>query len=165
MKKISIGNHLTPYLLVACVLLAGILTLENHNMVQTQNNTSPKARPAVDRISRDNFTAPGIATLSEITERPLFREGREPPPEPKKAPVAAAKLSPLRLQLEGVAITPAASIAVVRDLSSNKMLRLAKGMKHQGWEVASVTATDVTFKRGEQSQALTLKVDEKIRRR
>lgn len=165
MKKISIGNHLTPYLVVACVLLASILALEIHNMVQTQNNTSPEAQPVSDRISRDDFTAPEIAAFSEVTERPLFREDREPPPEPKKTPVVAAKLSPLQLRLEGVAITPAASIAVVRDLSSNKMLHLAKGMKHQGWELTSVTATGATFKLGEQSQELTLKVDENTRRR
>lgn len=165
MKKISIGNHLTPYLVVACVLLASILALESHNMVQIQNNSSHEAQPAIAQIARDNFTAPGIAAFSEVTERPLFREDREPPPEPKKTPVVATKLSPLRLHLEGVAITPAASIAVVRDLSSNKMLHLAKGMKHQGWELTSVTATGATFKLGEQSQELTLKVDENTRRR
>ena len=79
--------------------------------------------------------------------------------------MAAAKLSPVRLHLEGVAITPAARIAVVRDLSNNKMLHLAKGMKHQGWELTSITATSATFTRGEQRQELTLKVDGKIRRR
>lgn len=165
MKKIAIGNHLTPYLLVACVLLAAILALESHNRVQTQNNTSPEARPVVERIARDNFTAAGIAAFSEVTERPLFREGREPPPEPKKAPAVAVKQPPLRLHLEGVAISTAAKIAVVRDLSSNKILRLAKGMKHQGWEVTSVTATGATFKRGEHSQELMLKIDESTRRR
>jgi hypothetical protein len=165
MKKLSIGNHLTPYLLGACILLTGILALESYSMVQIQDNTSTEVQPAVAQVTMDDFTAPGIAAFGEVTERPLFREGREPPPEPKTTPVAAAKLSPLQLHLEGVAITPSAKIAVVRDLSSNKMLHLAKGMKHQGWELTSVTATGATFKRGEQSQELTLKVDKIIRRR
>lgn len=160
MKKNSIGNHLTPYLLAVCALLTGILVLETRSMVQIQSGTSPETRPAVGQIARENFTVPGIAAFNEITERPLFSAGREPPPEPKAEPVATAKLSPLRLRLEGVAITPGASIAVVRDLSNNKILRLGKGMKHQGWEVASVTATGATFKQGELSQELTLKMDE-----
>lgn len=157
MRKISIGNHLTPYLLAVCVLLMGILVLESHNMVQTQGSTPPGAGPAAARITRDNFTAPGIASFNEITERPLFIEGREPPPKPKVAASSAARPSPLRLQLEGVAITPDASIAVVRDIGTNKILHLGKGMKHQGWEVASVTSTGATFKQGEQSQTLILK--------
>lgn len=165
MKKIAIGNHLTPYLLAVCVLLTGILVLETRNMVQLQSDTSPEARPAAGPIARQNFTAPGIAAFNEITERPLFMEGREPPPEPKVAAAAAVKLTPLRLHLEGVAITPEASIAVVRDLSSNKILRLGKGMKHQGWEVAAVTATGATFKQGEQSQELTLIVEGNTQKR
>ena len=156
MKKFSIGNHLTPYLLVACALLASILALESLNLVQPQSGASPEKRPAVNRIERTNFTAPGIAAFSEIKERPLFREGREPPTETIATPVAA-KLSPLRLQLEGVVITPDTKIAVVRNLGNNKMLHLATGSTHQGWELTSVTSTVATFKRGEQIEELTLK--------
>jgi len=158
MKKFTIGNHLTPYLLVACVLLAVILVLESRNLVQTQGDTSAETQPAMDTYQRAHFTAPGVAAFSEITERPLFRQDREPPPAPAKSAVARVA-SPLRLKLEGVAITPEASIALVRDLSSNKMLHLAKGMKHQGWELSSVTNTVATFKRGEESQEIKLKID------
>jgi len=165
MKKISIGNHLTHYLLGICVLLAGILALEIHNMVQIQDDTTPEAQPAVEQLTRDVFTAPRIATFSEIIERPLFSKDRTPPPEPKIIPAAAAKVLPLRLQLEGVAITPEAKIAVIRDLSNNKMLRLEKGMKHQGWDLISVTATGATFKRGEQSQVITLETEKNNRGR
>ncbi len=164
-KLISVGNHLTPYLLVACVLLAGILSVESRNMIQMQNSSPHEALSMVDKAARDSFIPPGIATFSEITERPLFMEGREPPPEPKAEPVAATRPVPLRLLLEGVAITPAAEIAVVRDLSSNKILQLAKGMKHQGWELTSITATSVTFERGDQSQVIILKTEENNRRR
>jgi hypothetical protein len=162
MKKFSIGNHLTPYLLVACALLAGILALESRDLIQTQGRTSAEKRPAVSRIERTNFTAPKIAAFSEITERPLFREGREPPTEPAQT-MAAAKVSQLRLQLEGVAITPAAKIALLRDTTSNKMLHLATGDSHQGWELTSITDTVATFKRGEQTQELPLNKDNKTR--
>ena len=158
MNKFIIGNHLTPYLLVACTLTAGTLALESNNLVQTQGNTSRTTQPDAKRTERANFTAPGIAAFSEITERPLFNEGREPPAEPVTT-VAAAKTSLLRLQLEGVAITPGSEIAVLRDLTSNKMLHLATGGTHQGWELTSITDSVVTFKRGGETQELTLKID------
>ena len=157
MKKISIGNHLTPYLLLACTLLAGVLALQSHNMIQAHKKTAPVLQPAVDQVTRKNFTVPEIAAFSEIVERPLFIAGREPPAEPKAAPSVPVRLPPLRLLLEGIVITPEARIAVMLDLSNNKMLHLATGMKHQDWELTSVTDTVATFSRGEQSQELRLK--------
>jgi hypothetical protein len=158
MKKFSIGNHLTPYLLVACTLLAGILALESLDLVQAQGDASPEKRSAASRIEWANFTAPKIAAFSEITERPLFSEDREPPAEPVQT-ATVAKISQLRLQLEGVAITPGAKIALLRDLTSNKMLHLATGDTHQGWELTSITNTVATFERGEQTQELPLNKD------
>lgn len=156
MNKFSIGNHLTPYLLAACTLTAGTLALESNNLVQTQGDTSRTTEPDVKRTERANYTAPGIAAFSEITERPLFNEDREPPAEPVTT-VAAVKTSLLRLQLEGVAITPGSKIAVLRDTTNNKMLHLATGDSHDGWELTSITDTMATFKHGEQAQELTLK--------
>ena len=48
-------------------------------------------------------------------------------------------------------------IAVVRDLSSNKMLQLATGMKYQGWEITATSDNVATFMRGERGQKLRLK--------
>jgi hypothetical protein len=157
MNMFSIGNHLTPYLLVACTLTAGTLAIESNNLVQTQGNTSRTTQPDDKRTERANFTAPGIAAFSEITERPLFNEGREPPAVPVTT-VAAAKTSQLRLRLEGVAIIPGSKIAVLRDTTSNKMLHLETGNSHQGWELTAITDSVATFKRGEQTQELTLQV-------
>ena len=157
MKKIAIGNHLTPYLLTACALLAVVVALQSHNMIQARKKPSLVVQPATDQVARRNFTVPQIAAFSEIVERPLFIAGREPPAEPIAAPSKPARPTPLRLLLEGIVITPAARIAVMRDLSNNKMLHLATGMKHQDWELTAVTDTVATFSRGEQSQELRLK--------
>ena len=54
---------------------------------------------------------------------------------------------------------------MVRDITSNKLLRLAVGGKHQGWEVESIHATGVTFKRGEQTHELILELDKKSNRK
>ena len=158
MKMFSIGNHLTPYLLGISVALTGVLALESRGLVQTQADGTVRKQADTSRIARVNYSAPAIATFSEINERPLFRQDRQPAPPPKQSPVAA-RTSPLRLQLEGVALSPDAKIAVLRDVSTNQMLHLATGMKHQGWELTSITDSVATFKRGEQSQELKLKQD------
>ena len=160
MKLFSLGNHLTPYLMGTSIVLAGTLALESGNMLQPEHEKPAPGKAAVNSIERVNYSAPGLAAFSEITERPLFIEGRVPPPEPKNAPKAVAT-SKLRLQLEGVAITPESSVAVLRDLSTNKMLHLAKGMKHQGWELTAITDNVATFTRGEQNLEITLNKDRK----
>ena len=160
MKILALGNHLTPFLLAACGVLLVTLAVQSGNMVQTDNRAANNRKPVgTDQAQKANFTAPGLAAFSEITERPLFRQDRQPPPEVERSPTAARTLSPLRLQLEGVAITPESSIAVMRDLSNNKTLHLAKGMKHQGWELTEITDTVATFTRGAQNQEFTLKKD------
>ncbi len=138
--------------------------MQIHNMVQAKNDSSAGARPAIEQVTRENFAAPEIAAFSEIMERPLFVAGRKPPPEPVAVQGVSARPSPLLLRLEGVAITPAARIAVVRDLSSNKMLQLATGMKHQGWELTAISDNVATFRRGDESHELTLKTDRHSRR-
>jgi len=157
MKKFTIGNHLTPYLVLTCILLAGILWVQSENRILPSKNTSAELQSPVVSVTRSNFTAPGIRAFSEIVERPLFIKGRKPPPPPVAASPMPVRISPLRLQLEGVVITPKASIAVVRDLGSRNVLHLTTGMKHQDWELTSLTETIATFKLGDQTQELTLK--------
>ena len=167
MKHISFGNRLTPVLLTACVLLGVIVALE-WVVLSRQNGTPPviDAQPttAADdaQLTRVSYTAPDFAAFSEILERPLFTEGRTPPEPP--TPEQAATLKPgtqtkLTMRLEGIALTPVAKIALIRDISSNKLLRLAEGAQHQGWVVESVNATSATLKRGEQTHELMLELN------
>ena len=166
MKRILFGNQLTPYLLLVCVLLAGIVMLERSNPAQLSIIESRLESNPADTIDaslpRTAYITPDIKTYDEILERPLFLEERAPPVQPD--PVQArpkVKKTPLRLQLEGVAITPEIRVAVVRDLGNKKLLKLEEGMKHQGWVLESVNTASATFKHGEQTEELTLAVDKK----
>ncbi len=167
MKRISFGNRLTPVLLAACVLFGVILmfewiTLSRQDAIAIGNVVQPAA--ATDaQLTRTTYLAPDIAAFSEILERPLFTDGRTPP-EPTSTEQATGKPvipTKLTLTLEGIALTPEARIVVVRDMTSNKLLRLAEGAKHQGWVVESIHPTGATLKRGEQTQELTLELDKK----
>jgi len=172
MKRISFGNRLTPVLLTACVLFGVIAAFEWHTLsrqdgIATGSDAPPTA--AADALpTRTTYVAPDFETFSEILERPLFTEGRTPPEPP--TPEQAAVLNPgmqaqLTMRLEGIALTPEARIAVVRDITSNTLLRLAEGATHQGWVVESINATSATLKRGEQSHELTLELNEKSLKR
>ena len=171
MNRISYGNRLTPALLTACVLFGTILAFEWYTLCREDGiTTENKAQPATAadvQLTRTEFAAPDFEAFSEIIERPLFTEGRTPPEQPtsEQASVSPVKQTPLSLHLEGIALTPETRIAVVRDITSNTLLRLAEGAKHQDWEVESIHATGVTFKRGEQTHELILELDKKSNRK
>ena len=99
------------------------------------------------------ISAPGMADLPDILERPVFFVSRRmPEPEAEAAPPP----SPLRLQLEGVALSGGARIAVLRNLQNNQLLQLEEGGRHDGWTLDSLTSTSATFSRGEQRTELPL---------
>jgi type II secretory pathway component PulC len=171
MKRISFGNRLTPVLLTACVLFGVIVAIEwlalsRQDGIATGSDV--QATTAADvQLTRSTYVAPDFEAFSEILERPLFTEGRTPPEQPttEQAAVSPGKQTQLALRLEGIALTPLARVAVLREITSNTLLRLAEGEKHQGWVLESVHATSVTLKRGEQTQELTLELDKRSGRK
>ncbi|MCU7890940.1 MAG: hypothetical protein KZQ78_04700 [Candidatus Thiodiazotropha sp. (ex Ustalcina ferruginea)] len=113
------------------------------------------------------FSPTAISSYAEITERPLFVEGRLPPPaesEPKKA-VARSPSKPLRLKLEGVAITPKNKVAIIRDLDSNELLRVSQGMNKHDWKVESVDSSSATIVRKDVKLVLKLEIDSKPKKK
>ncbi len=94
MKRISLGNRLTPYLLLTCLVLAAIVAVEWRIGARTGIEGPAEAPPAAAAEAppaRTAFVAPGIEAFGEILERPLFTAGREPPEEPAvAAPTTAA---------------------------------------------------------------------------
>jgi len=171
MSRAALGNRLTPFLLTTCVFFGVIMAFEWYALSREDGITVwSKAQPAAAadvQMTRSTYAAPDFEAFSEIIERPLFTEGRTPlqQPTPEQTTVSPVKQTPLSLRLEGIALTPMARIAVVRDITSNKLLRLAEGAEHQGWVVESIHPTGATFKRGEQTQELTLELDKRSLRK
>ncbi|MGB5472038.1 MAG: hypothetical protein WBQ78_01005 [Gammaproteobacteria bacterium] len=166
MKRLPFGNRLTPFLLLACALMAVLVAAEWYFATQTRISDPAESRPGSDNavpLTRMTYKAPPIGMFDEILERPLFSEGRQPPAEPATSEKPVAKGPPVRLQLEGVVITPESRIVVVRDLGNNQLLQLAEGMSHQGWTVERVQSAGATFTRGEERLELALEPDKEIR--
>ncbi len=101
----------------------------------------------------------------EILERPLLFEGRRLPPEPVVSAEAAKPKSPLRLKLEGVAISPDSRVALLRNLGDNQLLQLAEGMSFDGWTLENVNASAATFTRGKDLSEILLETETNTRRR
>ncbi len=156
MKKYTVFNRLTLLLLLICVLLAGILSMQLQNTAPTREISPEPEKTGFDLPSINSFTATGIAAFREITERPLFIESRRPLPKPKPEQKQVVRLTPLRLALEGIVLSSAEKIAVFLDTNTNQSLHLTTGMTHQGWELTEITDNTAIFKRGEQTQELVL---------
>jgi hypothetical protein len=160
MKPFPIGNYLTLYLLLACALFAVILAFESSRTQRIEIDAlleEPPAPPGGVPISHIEYTPPTLKAFDEILKRPLFSESREPPPPPEKVAVTPVPVvTHIRLELEGVAITPDARIAVLRDLTTKQVLHLAEGAHHNGWKLESVHTDKALFKFNQQTVELQL---------
>lgn len=157
---------MTLMLALFSVLLVGLLSWQwQQPMIigGVKQQDLPVEAGAKDR-SRESpvqpFIAPPLTSFNEITERPLFTEGRLPPEKPAEEVAVKIPVTPLRLSLEGVVITPQSRIAVITDLQTNELLRLAEGMSHSDWKVTKVEKDTVTITRGKQETILALQPEE-----
>jgi hypothetical protein len=144
-------------LLLFIAVLTGVVAIELYP-ARTPEPTEPDSAlgDAALTTSAQEFVAPDVSVFAEVLERPLFFQDRKLPPEPTPEPVATTPRLPLRLTLEGVAITSDSRVAVFRNTSNNQLLQLAEGMSHDGWLLESVSSAAVTFKRGAEVSELAL---------
>lgn len=151
-------------LLIASLLLGGLFYLQWHEDLSQRYLLPVKAVETVavesEAQSFPPFMPVSIQSLAEITERPLFTEGRTPPEKPTKNKQGKRGAKPLRLKLEGVAITPESKVAIITDLQTNELLRLSQGMSHGDWKVTGVSEESVTIQQGGRETTLILEIDE-----
>ena len=163
--RLAFGNYLSSFLLLVCVLFAGGLAVKSYRIPHLDIEAllkEPSAPSEAVRISRQVYTPPQIRSFDAILKRPLFSENRKPPAIAAKQVSAIPARTPahIRLELEGVAITTQARVAVLRDLTSKEMLRLPEGANHNGWKLESVQADRALFKRNQQTVELELELAE-----
>jgi hypothetical protein len=133
------------------------------------SQVSPMSEKTVDpggaqtsdtEVATAKFVPVPIKAYKEITERPLFVEGRLPPVEPEqKTSVVRRPSKPLHLKLEGVAMMPDNKIAIIRDLDTNELLHISQGMKKNDWKVESVNSESATITRKVERLVLKLEID------
>ena len=106
-----------------------------------------------------------LSVLTATQERPIFSASRRPPPravagpqiEPVVAPVATpAEPERPALALIGAVVGDRDAIAVFLDRTNQKIVRLRAGDTHAGWVLSSVLGREVTLKKAEQTEVITL---------
>lgn len=110
-----------------------------------------------------------LSVLTATQERPIFSASRRPPPRivagPRIEPEIAApvkKPEPERpaLALIGAVLGESDAIAVFLDRTNQKIVRLRAGETHLGWVLSSVLRREVTLKKDDQVEVLSLQPTE-----
>ncbi|WP_139556421.1 type II secretion system protein N [Methylotetracoccus oryzae] len=110
--------------------------------------------PAAD--SEEAFELPSVEEFSDFVEKPLFVEGRKPPPEDEQKQAAQAQdTTPLNLKLMGVMFSPSGEMAILAE-ASGKNRRIRKGGSISGWRLVDLKTDRVTLQRGDERQDLPL---------
>jgi hypothetical protein len=159
-------NLMSLLLIPAIFSAAGYLSYQRlHPMRHMSSKTDHvveeiDARTSNGEINTGKFVPVSMKAYAEITERPLFVEGRLPPALPeKKASITRMPRKPLRLKLEGVAMMPDNRVAIIRNLDTNELFRVAQGMKKNDWKVESVESESATIIRKDERLVLKLELD------
>ena len=160
----SYVSGMSLMLTAVAVLLAALLYSQWNKDIATQYPSAGEAGKGAsgeyELTSVERFDPVAFARLGETVERPLFTEGRLPPEKPKPGANGKSKVSPLKLKLEGVVISPESKVAIITDLQSRELLRLAQGMSHSNWKVTEVSEGSVTIQQGVKEITLILEIDE-----
>jgi hypothetical protein len=149
MMDIGQMNRPTLLLIAANVVLSLVIALQLLYPAQpyrAATATLPDSASALPQFGDVSLSPPRMADLTDMLARPLFFVDRRLP-EPRAEAVPAAPPKPLRLKLEGVAISGGSRVAVLRDLSN------------------SISSNIASFSRGEQVSELPLDPGSNGRRR
>ncbi|MBS1214896.1 MAG: hypothetical protein H6R26_3513, partial [Proteobacteria bacterium] len=121
--------------------------------------------PAVGEGGMADFALPDLDQYTEMTARPLFMEGRRPPPEDAQAAAeeAPADLKPLNIKLMGVVFTPKDKSALFVD-EKGKYRRVRKNAQVDGWKLAEVREDRVVMEQqgGAQKELPLMKPKPKV---
>jgi general secretion pathway protein N len=151
-------NPITALLAVLGVLLAIVLAAEFYA-------GGPDLRPAGARraVPAEAKLLPPLAATApeqaypEIAARPLFAPTRRPAP-----PVVAAPQQPTiqrnQFVLMGVIMAGDTRIAMLREKSSGRLVRVERGAEINGMKVATIEREAVTLAAGAENETVTLTV-------
>jgi general secretion pathway protein N len=112
-----------------------------------------------------------LSSLTATRERPLFTPSRRAPaPVMPNAPVAVVPVAPeapppmpetrVALILIGTIASEADGIALFTDPNTREVVRLRLGDVIAGWTLDTVRSREVTFKKGDRDDVLTIQTDQ-----
>ncbi|CAH1077594.1 hypothetical protein [Candidatus Nitrotoga sp. 1052] len=143
-----------------------------------------KNRPAVLPLQPEFVLLSLDQSYTEILARPLFVSSRRPlppkfvsrqhspssastrrpppPPSPPPVPVAIEPPKPTMRKgqfiLDGIIITKDKNIALLREVTTRKMVRVELGQEINGMQVEKLERDKITFKQGDEREEVILKI-------
>ena len=110
------------------------------------------------QAAAENFALGDPQAFDEISQRPLFVEGRRPPEDAPVEVGAPEQMEDLKgLDLSTVLITPRETVAWVKDANSSEQIRLEPGKKIRGWTVQAVQPDRLLLASGKKTAELELR--------
>lgn len=105
-----------------------------------------------------SWAMPPAAAFAPIVARPLFSEGRRPPPEVTPAAAAAVELRALSLAVTAIILAPDRRLAVVETAPGKAQTQtLSIGDAIDGWQLVEIAAEHLVFEGDGQRRRLALK--------
>ena len=152
-------NTMTALALAAVSLvLAGVLVAEWLWSVRLERDLGKIRKygakpPQMALLPEFELPGPDVG-FPEMLTRPIFSASRKPPPQAQQ--VSAMKKG--QFTLLGVIITPAARVALLRDVNSGKPERVEQGKAVRGMTVDKVEPDRILLKQGPEVEELYLMV-------
>lgn len=149
-------------LVVLCTALTTVIAVEiwyppRLLELQSVRRTDPILESDTGGAAVEYFKNEPIARYSNIVERPLFLEKRQPPEPDAPAPVVRVEPEEDKsFTLIGVLVMPEATTALVQVDETGKVVRLKSGEKIGDWRLESVNANRVTLRKGGKAKTLPL---------
>lgn len=138
---------LTCYLILSC--MPGALVLR----AETDGNS-----PATNLTATMLPDFPPLSEFDVIASRPLFINSRQPGIEAAETFGADAQALRASWKLTGISITPERSIAIFKELTASKHLRLEVGMLLDGrWQLDEIAPNNVRLFSGDQEVSFVLR--------
>lgn len=117
--------------------------------------TSASLEKPPEQPETAEFALPGLPSYGQMSERPLFMEGRRPGDNSPVVEAPAAPATPLNMKLMGVVFTPTGKLALIVD-SKGKYRRMRQRESHEGWTLMDLDSDKVFFQQGQEKKDLAL---------
>jgi hypothetical protein len=153
-------RHIGVHSLTTLILATALAFSHFHFKDRADNIGAQSRSPRLD-INDTRFELTSIGRLSDfntIAQRPLFIEARREQEAPKVVRKAITPvIQNLRVKALGHAVSGNQLLAVIKDLSNGKTLRMRIDENIQGWTLTAVNNSSFTFRKGQAEQVITFR--------
>lgn len=118
---------------------------------------NPRSAPAP---LQPEFSLPPLdQNYTDMLLQPLFVPTRRPPPPLQVEPRSTMQKG--QFTLEGIILTKEKNLALLREIATNKILRVEQGKEIKGIQLVKMEKRSITLKQGDESEEVVLKIPPK----